>query len=220
MPAELNRLLVSDFDGTMTQQDFYQVYAERLTPPDAPDFWSEYRAGRMTHFDALQEIFAFVPAGEETFLGLTGAMRLDPDLGAGVDLLRRAGWDVTVVSAGCRWYIDRLLAGAGVNVEVHANVGHIDAAGRLIMERPRETPYPSHDVGIDKSAVVKAHLDRGWTTAFAGDGPPDLAPALLVPAHLRFAKGHLAEALAEQGESFRPFDRWLDVAQALAAEPA
>ena len=38
-------------------------------------------------------------------------MELEPELRYGVDLLKRAGWRVVVVSNGCRWYIDCLLAG-------------------------------------------------------------------------------------------------------------
>ena len=211
-----NRLLVSDFDGTLTRRDFYQVYAERLMPSDAPDFWAEYRAGRMTHFDALRAIFSYVPAGEHALLALTDEMQLEPALPDALAKLRGSGWEVVVVSAGCRWYIDRLLAAAGVELEVHANDGEIDARGRLVMQRP-ETPFPSDDVGIDKAAVVRAHQKAGRLVAFAGDGPPDIVPALLVPAELRFARGHLAEALAEQGEPYRPFDRWLDIAETLAA---
>jgi len=212
------RVLVSDFDGTMTRRDFYQVYAERLLPADAPDFWAEYRAGRMTHFDALRAILSYVPAGEPALLGLTREMVLDPALPEAIDSLRRAGWEVVVVSAGCRWYIDRLLAEAGVEVEVHANDGFIDGEGRLAMTRPVGTRFPSEDVGIDKAAVVRSYRDAGATVAFAGDGPPDLEPASLVPPRLRFAKGHLAEALADRRESFRPFERWRDVADALVAE--
>jgi 2,3-diketo-5-methylthio-1-phosphopentane phosphatase len=218
MSADCRQLLVTDFDGTLTQRDFYQVYAERLMPAEAPDFWAEYRAGRMTHFDALKAIFAYVPAGEEALLALAGEMHLEPDLRNALESLRFAGWEVVVVSAGCRWYIDRLLAAAGVNLEVHANLGHVDSAGRLIMERPKGTPYPSDDVGIDKSAVVRTHVEKGWTVAFAGDGPPDLGPAMLVPSHLRFARGHLAEALRERGESYRTFARWREVAEALITE--
>jgi 2,3-diketo-5-methylthio-1-phosphopentane phosphatase len=218
MSVDCRRMLVTDFDGTLTQRDFYQVYVERLMPPNAPDFWAEYRAGCMTHFDALKEIFAFVPAGEERFLGLASEMQIEPALADALTSLCNAGWDVVVVSAGCRWYIDRLLASAGVHLEVHANLGHVDEAGRLIMERPEGTPYPSLDIGIDKSAVVSTYIEKGWTVAFAGDGPPDFAPAMRVPPHLRFARGHLADALREQGESFRTFARWRDIAEALVAE--
>ncbi len=212
------RLLVTDFDGTLTQRDFYQVFVERLMPPDAPDFWTEYRAGRMSHFDALKAIFSHVPAGEEKLLALANEMQIEPALADALTSLRTAGWEVVVVSAGCRWYIDRLLASAGVKLEVHANMGHLDAEGRLIMDRPEGTPYPSDDVGIDKSAVVRTHVEKGWTVAFAGDGPPDFGPAMLVSPDLRFARGHLAETLQEQGETFRSFSRWRDIAETIVGE--
>ena len=61
MPFPLHRrILVSDFDGTMTRRDFYQLAVERLLPPDVPNYWAEYRAGRMTHFEALQAYFAAI----------------------------------------------------------------------------------------------------------------------------------------------------------------
>jgi 2-hydroxy-3-keto-5-methylthiopentenyl-1-phosphate phosphatase len=35
------RSLISDFDGTLTQRDFYQLVAKYLLPSDAPDLWGE-----------------------------------------------------------------------------------------------------------------------------------------------------------------------------------
>src|SRR5690606_2255628 len=136
-------VLVTDFDGTITQRDFYQVYLERLLPDDAPDFWAKYLAGQINHFEALRAIFSYVPAGEEALAGLTREMHLEPALPTALELLRQAGWNVVVVSAGCRWYIDLLLREAAVSLEVHANPGRIDDAGRLIMEWPHDSPFQS-----------------------------------------------------------------------------
>jgi 2-hydroxy-3-keto-5-methylthiopentenyl-1-phosphate phosphatase len=47
-------VLVSDFDGTMTRHDFYQLAAASLVPPETPDHWARYRAGAITHFEALR----------------------------------------------------------------------------------------------------------------------------------------------------------------------
>jgi 2-hydroxy-3-keto-5-methylthiopentenyl-1-phosphate phosphatase len=58
----------------------------------------------------------------------------------------------------------------------------------------------------------------GGQVAFAGDGFPDVQAARLVPPELRFARGALAESLANWGESFRPFVVWSDIAQALTAD--
>lgn len=212
-------ILVSDFDGTLTRHDFYQLVMDRLIPPGTPSFWQRYVDGRITHFDALRLTFEAAEPGESGLDEVVRCMELEPELAPELRSLRAAGWEVVVVSAGCLWYIDRLLGAAGVTLEVHANPGRV-VDGRLAMEWPTGSPYFSAQTGIDKAAVVRAALDGGRTVAFAGDGPPDLDPALLVPPELRFARRGkaLAEALAARGEPFRPFDRWAEVAGALRAD--
>jgi 2-hydroxy-3-keto-5-methylthiopentenyl-1-phosphate phosphatase len=208
------RVLVSDFDGTMTRRDFFQLVVERLLPADVPDYWGEYLAGRLTHFEALKAIFGSVTAGEAALLNVVGSMELEPDLKVEVAALRDEGWRVVVASAGCDWYIRRLLGEAGVDLEVHSNPGRIDG-GRLVMELPEGSWFLCRQTGVDKVAIVRAAMSEAGTVAFAGDGHPDLAPALLVPGHLRFARGVLAGELTRLGEPFRPFERWSEVAQAL-----
>jgi 2,3-diketo-5-methylthio-1-phosphopentane phosphatase len=209
------KVLVSDFDGTLTRRDLYQLVQERLPPQSGLAVWEDYRAGRTSHFDALRTIFAAFRPGETELMRLADEMELDPNLAATVAVLRAAGWEVVVASAGCAWYIHHLLAKAGVELEVHANPGHIEA-GRLVMEWPTGSPFQSPRTGIDKAAVVRAAQEGGRRVAFAGDGPPDVEPALLVPGPLRFARGYLAEVLRTRGQEFQPFEQWSDIARALA----
>src|SRR5262245_35850747 len=161
-------ILVSDFDGTMTRHDFYKLAIESLLPPDTPDYWAEYRAGTITHFEALRRYFASIRASEAEVLVVVERMELDPELPAAVESLRRAGWSVVVTSAGCDWYIRRLLAAAGVEVEVHSNPGRFEAGKGLLMEMPTGSPYLSPTLGVDKARIVRSHLDEGRTVAFAG----------------------------------------------------
>jgi 2,3-diketo-5-methylthio-1-phosphopentane phosphatase len=208
-------VLVSDFDGTMTRHDFYQLVIESLLPPDTPDHWAEYRSGAITHFEALRRYFAAIRASEGEVLAVVDRMELDRELPAAVAGLGRAGWKVVVTSAGCDWYIRRLLAAAGVEVEVHSNPGRFEAGKGLLMEMPRGSPYLSAALGVDKTAVVRRFLAGGRTVAFAGDGFPDEEPARLVPGDLRFARGDLADVLRREGLPFHPFDSWSEVARVL-----
>jgi 2-hydroxy-3-keto-5-methylthiopentenyl-1-phosphate phosphatase len=204
-------LLVTDFDGTLTRREFYELAVERLVPSDLPDQWAAYRAGETTHFDALATIFASIRDAEGAELdAVLTAMELEPDLAELVARLRAAGWDVAVVSAGCGWYIERLLDAAGVALRVHANPGELTPEGRLVMRRP-DGPYASHELGVDKAAVVRDGLRRHERVAFAGDGYPDLEAARLVPAQYRYARGDLATALASEGLGYVGFERWADV---------
>mgnify|MGYP000914761037 CR=1 FL=1 len=210
-------VIVSDFDGTLTRHDVYQLIAERLLPAATPDYWSEYRAGRTTHFEALRGYFAAARGGEAELDRLLDDVDLEPNLPGLLSRLRAGGWDVVVVSAGCRWYIDRVLKRANVDLEVHANPGRIDPSGHLVMDLPDGSPYFSREYGIDKAAVVRAIKNVGKWVAFAGDGPPDLEAALLVTGTWRFARrsSALAEALEELGEPYQPFEAWSEIVDAI-----
>ena len=199
----------------MTREDFYQLAVKHLLPPDVPDYWVDYRAGRITHFEALQAYFAAIRADEPTVRAIVERMQLDPKIAAGVDALDRAGWDVVITSAGCAWYIRLLLAEAGVEVPVHSNPGRFEHGRGLLMELPAAGPFFSPTVGVDKAAVVRQGLLDHRRVAFAGDGFPDLDAARLVPEALRFARADLAQALDREGLGFQPFTCWSEVARTL-----
>src|SRR5215472_639077 len=213
----MHKIFVSDYDGTITDKDFYSLLAERYLPADTPDYFARYREGRISHFDAMAAYFSLAPTEEQQLEELLAASQPDPDLAASAALLRQAGWDLWVVSAGSSWYIDRVLTRAGVAATVYSNPGRLENGRGLVLQKlESSSPYYSASMGVNKSAVVQHALHLADTVAFAGDGPPDLPPALLVPPDLRFARGFLAEALRQRGETFRPFSSWSEIARELA----
>src|SRR5215469_12452795 len=215
--GKVRKIFISDYDGTITDKDFYSLLAERCIPGDTPDYFAQYREGRITHFEAMSAYFAFAPGEEQELEELLAASQADPELGASAALLQRAGWDLWVVSAGSSWYVERVLKQAGVTATVYSNPGHLENGRGLVLEKlDSSSPYHSASVGVDKPAVVRHALHVAETVAFAGDGPPDLQPALLVRPDLRFARGFLAEALQERGETFRPFSCWSEIARKLS----
>ncbi|MEQ8849752.1 HAD-IB family phosphatase [Botrimarina sp.] len=207
-------VLVSDFDGTLAHPDFYQLIRARLVPEDTPDYWSEYRAGQLSHFDALRQYFEAAEGGEAALLAVLDAITLPGDLPGLVDELASAGWGVLIVSSGCQWYIDRLLERAGARLPVITNIGRIEH-GRLTMRRPELSPFGCEENGVDKRLVVQRLLDEGKTVAYCGDGFTDLTAARLVGESRRFARADLAGALGEHKLGFRPFSTWGDVVRGL-----
>lgn len=206
--------LVSDFDGTITRFDFYDLVCQRF-PDIAGGYWAQYEAGKITHFEALRLIFAAIRAPEGALLEIIQRMEIEPDIAGSVQALRVKGWNVAVASAGCAWYISKLLAQKGVDIPVYANPGDYAPEKGLMMRLPDHSPFFSAELGVNKVAVVRDALNRCEKVAFAGDGRPDLAPALLVPPSRRFAKAWLAKKLTEISEPFIPFERWSDVARHL-----
>jgi len=204
-------ILVSDFDGTMTRRDFYDLVRERWPLPPEDDPWERYVAGRCTHFEALAEIFGRIRADAATIDTLLQQMELDPKLPSAVAALKAAGWRVIVASAGCAWYINRLLSKAGVELEVHANPGEFSPEHGLHMQLPTTSRYFNRQTGIDKAAIVKEAQQQAELVAFCGYGRPDLAPALSVPGTRRFARGWLAGELSARKEPFLRFESWSEI---------
>ncbi|HEX2661501.1 MAG TPA: HAD-IB family phosphatase [Candidatus Acidoferrum sp.] len=213
----MHKIFVSDYDGTITDKDFYALLAERYVPADTPDYFAQYRKRQISHFEAMAAYFAFAPTEVQRLEELLTASQVDPDLNTSAALLRHAGWELWVVSAGSSWYVERVLNRAGVLATVYSNPGRLENGRGLVLEKlDASSPYHSASVGVDKSAVVRHALRVADTVAFAGDGPPDLQPALLVRPELRFARGILAEELRARGEAFQPFSRWSEIARELA----
>jgi 2-hydroxy-3-keto-5-methylthiopentenyl-1-phosphate phosphatase len=218
MRTPVQHILVSDFDGTMTKYDFFDLARRDLPSAADHDFWQDFVDGKITHFEALAGIFASIRTDLPTIEDLVERMELDPSLPDSIHRLRAAGWEIVVASAGCDWYIRRLLAKAGVQLEVHANPGVFAPETGLLLSLPIDSPYFKRETGIDKSAIVQKALDFDPGAVFAGDGRPDLAPSKLVAPARRFATGWLAHHLKNDGEEFRPFETWSQIADALLEE--
>jgi 2-hydroxy-3-keto-5-methylthiopentenyl-1-phosphate phosphatase len=76
----MHKIFVSDYDGTITEKDFYSLLAERYLPANKPDYFAQYREGRISHFEAMAAYFAFAPTDEQQLEELLAASQPDPDL--------------------------------------------------------------------------------------------------------------------------------------------
>jgi 2-hydroxy-3-keto-5-methylthiopentenyl-1-phosphate phosphatase len=211
----MTKALVTDFDGTMTRNDFYMLVLQRAQPKGAERYWQEFLRGERTHFDAMRETYMSVGPDMGQLEMLTRAMEPDPGITGAVRALQGDGWEVVIASAGCDWYIERILAELGITPTLHASPGRYDPERGLVMELPHDSPFLSKETGIDKEAVLRDALGKHQIVAFAGDGRPDIGPALMVPPERRYARGWLAERLRERGEHFVPFATWSDIASRL-----
>ncbi|MHC4938877.1 MAG: HAD-IB family phosphatase [Planctomycetota bacterium] len=205
----------SDFDGTITDVDFYELVLNEMDPELEGDPIGDFYRGELPLFETLRQIFAGIRLSEEQVLAMLPALRPDPHLAVDFARLHDAGWELHVVSAGSAWYIEHTFEQAGVDVPVtvHANPGRFETG--LIIDRPADPRIAREEIGVDKAAVVEIH-GKG-RVAFAGNSQPDLAAASSVPADLRFARGSLCDVLEAERLAYRRFERWHEVAEALLA---
>ncbi|MEQ9411059.1 MAG: HAD-IB family phosphatase [Fuerstiella sp.] len=206
-----DKTLVSDFDGTMTQYDFYSCAVQHLLCPEDLEPWHAYTRGEITHFEALRRIFERIHAEMPEMERVLAAMEFDSVAAAAVQRLEGHGWNVVVVSNGCGWYIERFFQQHNLKLELHTNPGEYTPEHGLQMQLPTQSPFFARQFGISKTAVVQNAIQTCGTVAFAGDGRPDLEPSLMVPPELRFARGWLATELTSRGEPFQDFSKWSEI---------
>lgn len=208
------RIFVSDYDGTMTDHDFY-IKAATLLPEGTPDFWQQHLDGEKTVFEVLQDLFASIRGTEDELMQVARSGELDPGFSTSLKQLEAKGWRVVVASIGCEWYISRILAEQGANIPIVANPGKFVPGQGLQMTQLVDTPFHSTTAGVHKEDIVKAALATGATVAFAGDSRPDYDAAMTVEPQWRFARHGLADILESESIPYHCYDNWSHVARML-----
>ena len=79
---------VTDFDGTITGDDFFSYITRRWFDNEALKPWREYLAGQRTHFDALNAMFRQLRVPEEELRGFIRRIPVDPCFGKRVSFCR------------------------------------------------------------------------------------------------------------------------------------
>ena len=203
---------VSDFDGTITDDDFFNYVIEAYLSKDDIEPWRQYRAGKKTHFNALKEIFAKIHVDEKELQDLISKIKVDKDLDKVWLLCSEKGISLYVCSAGNDYYIKPLIGDKMKKYDVRliANKGSYNKNEGLVMETiSKDSPYYDESIGISKYKIVKRLKDDGYFVIFAGDGPPDIEPAKI--ADVVFAQKFLLEECQEMGIETKKFDGFSDI---------
>lgn len=204
-------ILVTDFDGTFARRDFFDLILERHNPPGARAGWQQFLDGKVTLTEGLNAVFTTLRTDEAGVAALVAALDPAPGTAAAVRRLQAAGWEIEVASAGCGWYIERLLQGLDLKITVHASPGVFAPDSGLRMTPDPRRPFHHPSTGIDKPAVVRAALARDLQVAYAGDSTTDRAAALLAAPAQRFATGWLARRFAADEIPHVPFRAWPEI---------
>ena len=99
MANKIPTALVSDFDGTISDDDFFNYVSRRWLGEKALDPWREYTEGKKTHFEALREIFASLRVEQPAFDDFIREIKIDPGFFTVADYCRRRDIPVYVCSA-------------------------------------------------------------------------------------------------------------------------
>lgn len=205
--------LISDFDGTISDDDFFTYITNAYFDDEALEPWRDYLAHKKTHFNALNEIFQKLRGVSEADLQkMMNTIKIDPDFKKTVQLCAKKNISIYICSAGCDYYINYLIGDIikKYKITLITNHGVFSQKNGLTMYAPdKNSPYYDEQVGISKASIVTKLHNEGYKVIFAGDGPPDFEPAKI--AEDVFAKKMLLERCREAGIKTHNFNDFKNI---------
>ena len=200
---------VSDFDGTLTDRDFYHIVMDKYLKNWAWDYYDEWRKTRKINVDFLNKIFNSMDRSEEEILEDILNLPLDSYAIDFIKKVENCGGDFYILSAGTSYYIKKLLAHNNINsVTVISMDGVYKDRGIHILPDSKSEFY-SEIWGIDKAKVIQTLKGKYLKIYFSGDSEPDVGAAKA--ADCAFARNDLKELLSDRDIPFVPFNSFIEV---------
>jgi 2,3-diketo-5-methylthio-1-phosphopentane phosphatase len=200
-----------DFDGTVAPDDVGAALVHAFsTGRDAEraDLLARWRTGTMGHRELTEAEAALLAIDAPQAHAFVARFAIDPGFATFVREAHARGDAVKVLSEGFGFYVEALLA--------HAGLGDLPwAANALRFENGgARAEFPFYDdacgrCGNCKGRHVREWRTRGWRTVMVGDGLSDRCGARAADAV--FARGDLLDWCAEQRVPAEPFTGFHDL---------
>jgi 2-hydroxy-3-keto-5-methylthiopentenyl-1-phosphate phosphatase len=208
------RLIVVDFDGTITKDDMLVDMCRRHAPAVFDEVEADLRAGRITLRECIRREFEAINGEHDEIVALAvERSRVRPGFAGFVRAAQAAGDRVVVISAGFRSVIQPVLDREGLGrLELIANDVHFGPSRT-------DVGFTYGDGACDvcgeecKRSVVRDLRDGHAAVVYIGDGYSDRCAAM--DADVRFARRSLARFLDAEGAAYTPFEDFHGVTAAL-----
>jgi len=202
-------VVVTDFDGTAAELDVQQEILDALADRQS---WrainARWTAGELTTAQRSRQQWALIDAPESEVLAVLDGLHLDPYFAQFVALCRQRAYPLYVASDGFDFYIEPMLAAAGIRgLPVIANhLRYVAGKSDLSFLHQRS---PDQYYGNDKTYVIERVRESDSALVFIGDGNSDRDAAH--HADILFAKDHLAEYCQAEGLPYQPYSTFEQV---------
>jgi 2-hydroxy-3-keto-5-methylthiopentenyl-1-phosphate phosphatase len=207
-------IIVSDFDGTITQVDVTDLVLTELAHPSWREIEQEWARGQIGSRECLQRQIALVAASTKELNTLVDTVAVDPHFSEFLRAVERHALPFYVVSDGFDLIIRRVLKKAGRDGPLR-NGAHMFSSALKVRGRRLEPSFPyagppcTHDCATCKVEIIR-RLRRGRSPViFIGDGLSDRFAAR--EADVVFAKRQLLAHCRDNGIACLPFETFADI---------
>ena len=212
--------VIVDFDGTACLHDVAEHLLERFASGDWESLDEAWQRGALGSQEVVAAQSAMLEADREALIGFASShCAMDPTFAPFVAWAHRTGVEVALASDGFGFYIEPLLALAGVPpIPVITNDQRWNEAGRPgALGFPRRHPECMGCGTCKMNAVLGRQATHG-AVAFVGEGSSDRYAALY--ADVTFAKLALVAHCDRDGVPFVPWHDFDDVRRWLESDDA
>lgn len=209
----MSRLIVVDFDGTITERDTLDEMCRIYAPEEWAAAESDLQQRTMTLREVIAAEFAPIKGDHDTIVSETvDRTEIRAGFAEFVRAAEAAGDRIVVVSSGFESIIRPVLERAGLDrLEVIAHDVRFTPDGGVVDFRHGE---PCPVCGEECKRSVVDEMRDGGEVAYIGDGYSDRCAALA--SDRVFATAGLARYLSEQAKPFEPFTDFHALSEALA----
>ena len=199
-------LFITDFDGTITAQDFFVQIINKYKPERA--FFKTTKRG----LNLLSDVFSNLNLSEVELLNEIKQVPFDPSFSDFVEFIKSVGGKVLILSAGARYYIENKLKMENLDdkVEIISNESFYDAAnGGIAFVENRNDEFYDEIFGINKLKVVQNFKEKFNSLAYAGDSYADFDACRFCD--FKFAKNKLDVILDMFYINHHKFDNFAEI---------
>ena len=199
--------LVSDFDGTLTNKDFYQIIIDDYLGEEGDKLFNEWVEKKYNYKDFLDKLCNAINKNDSHVLEEVLRIEWDNTADKVIEKIQKAEGDFVILSHGTGYYIQKLLHEKGLfKVKLYSNEEYNEM--KNFNGREKELSY-SFCNGIDKVKIINYLKEKYPYIYYVGDSLSDIVPCKL--ADECFAKGALQHMLSDQKVDFIPINNFSDI---------
>lgn len=180
MQGKRKKVLISDFDGTISKKDFFWYAVNELLKPEDITPWNDYLEKKITHIEALSKIFSKIKLNEKEFKEFVLTLPIEECFVETANYCSKNNIGFYIISAGADLYIKIILEHLKVSnlVTLISNKSSYTFQKGLFIHIPdKNNKFYSYNYGVDKRHAVKSIIKDYNYSIFAGDGRPDFDAA-------------------------------------------
>ncbi len=201
-----------DFDGTITDQDVgNSFFREFGNEAESLKFVARWKSGELSGRDLTLKEAEYVKVEEEEALKFVESFRIDPTFKEFTSYCKKNAIEVTVLSDGLDFYIERILELNGImDVPFYSNQARFESGGIRV-----DFPFQSDckKCGNCKGYQILTKTGIDDVVVYIGNGYSDRCAVQY--ADIIFAKDELLKYCEENNITFFPFENFGGVIQKL-----